>query len=433
MKKKLGFVFALILTLCTCFSLTGCFFDLTNGDVDNLPSSSVAATNVTIATSTDAERQQNTLIDAIAKVERSSVALHVKTSDGVSSGSGVLISAVNTETQQVITDYVYIITCHHMITSKGVINVLIPDNDFQYDNTDYIYGGVIGNSSTTPYYLFNSSYTMEKAVTLIGGDVKSDIAVLKLDLTKEALSGNTLSFSDLVTVKVAPTTYSLKRGETVFAVGNPSGSLPGSVTSGIVSYLNREADFDEIGTMELIQIDTPTNPGSSGGGLYNLYGELVGITNGGVTDTENLNFAIPAYNSLGNGFVEIAKQLIGTYTGSNYGYISGRRETLGITVTKDSDVFGNEIVVIYDVLEGSLAETEGLKANDVVKVLDINGTSTNITSYSQFTSLMQSLKFGDTIIITVSRVSNYATYQVTAEFQIKQFIFCDTGIYPEAE
>ena len=104
MKKKLGFVFALILTLCTCFSLTGCFFDLTNGDVDNLPSSSVAATNVTIATSTDAERQQNTLIDAIAKVERSSVALHVKTSDGVSSGSGVLISAVNTETQQVITD-----------------------------------------------------------------------------------------------------------------------------------------------------------------------------------------------------------------------------------------------------------------------------------------------------------------------------------------
>jgi hypothetical protein len=46
---------------------------------------------------------------------------------------------------------------------------------------------------------------------------------------------------------------------------------------------------------------------------------------------------------------------------------------------------------------------------------------------------MQTLKFGDTITITVNRVSDYASYQVTAEFQIKQLIFCDTGIYPEAE
>lgn len=433
MKKHIR-TFAFVIISVLCVTLCGCIFIRGAGDINNLPDSTIKAEGVKIETIVsqtggNSERKEMSMVDAVAMVERSSVV--VMTTSSV--GSGVLIDVSFSDNQTQNANYVYIITCFHMIKDKGVVNVIIPDKNFSYENTKYIYGGVIGSSSVVPYYLGDSSYAMDCAVTLVGGDQESDIAVLRLDLTKRALSGNKLVASDLVTAKIPPVEYKARRGETVFSVGNPTGSLPGTVSSGIISYLEREVAIADLGTMVLMQIDVPTNPGNSGGGLYNLYGELIGITNAGLEKQHGLNNAIPIsvmVNGVDNGFVSIARQLIATETDYNFGYVTGRREKMGFTVTKTTEG-GVEYVTIAAITSGSQASNQGLKVGDVVKSLSINNTDYNITSYEQFVSKMGSLNFGDVIKLTVLRSGTLIPKEVSATFTIKQFIFCDTGYYPE--
>lgn len=433
MKKRIiTIVTTAVLTMALCFSLTACFFLRNTGDIANLPDSASVSTNVVFGNAyEDGEtRQELSLPDAVAMVERSSVAIYLSGSVA----SGVLID-VSFDGNQPSDNSVYVITNHHVVDSAGVINVAIPDKNFNYYNEDYIFGGVVGNFNVTPTYLLDTTKTMQKAVTLIGGDPTSDIAVLKIDLDVPALSGDKQSLSNLVTAKIPSPSYALRRGDSVFSVGNPTGILPGSVSSGVVSYLERPVTTEGIERLEL-QIDAHINPGSSGGGLYNLYGELVGITSGGYEDYEALNFAIPIsvnYGGRDNGFVQIAKELIATYNsvnGENFGYITGRRQTMGFTVSKVTES-GSEHVVILSVTAGSLAEKEGLKANDVITAISINGVYHSITSYNQFVDYMASLEFGDTIKIEAVRTGSYSQIKITAEFEIRQFIFCDTGIYPD--
>lgn len=430
MKKRLTFLLTLILSL-ICVTTSGCSFLREPADYSDLPDSVLAAESVVIETLTSqtggaTERVEMKRVDAVAKVKRSSVAIY--TTSGA--GSGVIIDVTVDGAQTEASNYVYIITCYHVISSKGVVNVFIPDKEYSYENTNYIFGGVIGLSSEIPYYLGDSTRKMDCAVTLVGGDLESDIAVLRLDLNKRALSGEYLSTNDIVTAKIPPTTYQPQLGEDVFAVGNPAGTLPGTVSSGIISYLERDVSVSGVGTMRLMQIDVPTNPGSSGGGLYNFYGELIGITNAGLETKQGLNNAIPIsvmVNGVDNGFVNIARQLIATNTSYNFGYVSGRREKLGFTVsaTTESDT---EIVFIAAVTSGSLAEAQGLKVNDKIKTLTINGIPNTITSFSQHTSLMSNLNLGDVLQMTVVRSERFNQYEITAEFTIKQFIFCDTGL-----
>ena len=433
MKKTIRTI-AFIICSVICVTLCGCIFIRGAGDINNLPDSIISAESVKLETivsqtGSNTERKEMSMVDAVAMVERSSVA--VATASGM--GSGVLIDVSIDGTQTENSNYVYIITCFHVIKGKGVVNVFLPDKNFSYENTNYVFGGVIGASALTPYYLGDSTYAMDNAVTLVGGDQEADIAVLRLDLTKRALSGKKIAVSDVVTAKIAPEEYSPRRGETVFAVGNPSGTLPGTVSSGIISYLEREVSLSDIGIMKLMQIDVPTNPGSSGGGLYNLYGELIGITNAGIEEKHGLNYAIPAsvmVNGIDNGFVSIARQLIATETANNYGYVTGRREKMGFTVTKTTEG-GVEYVTIAAITSGSSAATQGLKVGDVVKALTVNGTEYTITSYNQFTSKMSALEFGDVIKVTVTRQGTFVQKEVTATFTVKQYIFCDTGYYPE--
>lgn len=141
--------------------------------------------------------------------------------------------------------------------------------------------------------------------TVIGTDAETDIAVIKIKATDLpfALIGN----SDDLAV-----------GQEVLAVGNPLGNLGGTVTNGIISALSREVDIDGV-TMTLIQTNAEVNPGNSGGGLFNLYGELIGIVNAkSVTSSsgvsvEGIGFAIPVATA-----ADVATEL------ANYGYVRGR-------------------------------------------------------------------------------------------------------------
>ena len=96
-------------------------------------------------------------------------------------------------------------------------------------------------------------------------------------------------------------------GQTVIAIGNPLGELGGTVTDGIISCLAREIAIDGSGTMTLLQTNAAVSPGNSGGGLFDLYGRLIGIVNAKFSGegVEGISFAIPM-----NTAWSIAKQLI---------------------------------------------------------------------------------------------------------------------------
>ena len=447
MKKLFSAVFSIALALCICFSVSGCQFIRDSGTIDDIPSAIEASNNVTFGTLYDSvsspERQEMKLKDAVSLVKRSSVAIYMQNS----AASGVLVDFADGSVAA-SDDFIYIITCFHVIESKGVINVFVPDKDYSYDNLGYIYAGVIGNVNATPTIFTDvNNVPVDNAVTLIGGDKYSDIAVLKLDVTKKTASGETRELSDFVTAKLPPVDYTVVEGEEVFAIGNPTGLLPGSVCSGIVSKVNSEATFEGIGTMKLMQIDATINPGNSGGGLYNLFGELIAITNGGNTSYEAINFAIPMhveYDGFKNGFVDIAKQLIGSYNAINangfinYGYVEGRSEVMGFTVTKEV-IVNKEYVVVTSVNAGSQASLKGLQVKDnIVEVLieteENTFVSEDFETYEQFTQIMNQLKFSEKRFkLVANRLRGFTVQSVilgdSEPFQYKQYIFCDTGNY----
>ena len=125
---------------------------------------------------------------------------------------------------------------------------------------------VVGDADTVKVTLYNGdSYDAQ----YIGGDEDYDIAVIKIEATD--LPNVTLGNSD-----------SLNVGDHVLAIGNPLGELGGTVTGGMISALNRSVTIQgssSVNTMSLIQMDASVSPGNSGGGLFNMNGELVGVVN----------------------------------------------------------------------------------------------------------------------------------------------------------
>ena len=268
-------------------------------------------------------------------------------------GSGVIISSDG-----------YILTCAHVVSGASQITVTIGDTDY--------------------------------TATVVGEDDTSDVAVLKIDAT--GLTPATVGDSD-----------SLSVGDSVLAVGNPLGELGGTVTSGIVSALNRSVTIQgtsSTNTMSLIQMDASVSPGNSGGGLFNMNGELIGLVNAksSSSDAEGLGFAIPI-----NDAIQVAQDLL------ENGYVSGR-PYMGITYIAVTDAqtaaqlnvnaYG---VYVVDVVQGGLADKAGLKAGD--RIVSIDGTE--IAQKDDLGTLMQQHTAGDTLSITVARDGQMQTVSLT--------------------
>ena len=434
MKKFVKILTVFVLTFIIASSLSACTFIIPDnsftpsigagagsGSGSQGPATSLT---VNIKEQSTGTREILTLEQANAKVERSIVA--IETTGG--SGAGVI---VDVDVENVIDDnIIYIVTCHHVISGKGDIAVYIPDaeNPDNYVNPDYIFMGTIGGAI---------SQNKSKAVTLVGSDFKSDIGVIKIDLSKPAKSGNLLSKDKIVKAVIPANDYKVTQGETVFAIGNPTGGLPGWLCSGIVASLENSIPVSDIGNMKLMGISAPTNPGNSGGGLFNMYGELIGITNAGNTAYDAINFAIPLYTSdkdvdgeIDNGVVNMVKQLITSATETNYGYIQGRKVMLGITVAKGSTTDGREVTYIYEVISGGVASTAGIKKNDIIVGVKVNDVEqTGVDTYEEINQTLGALKIGDKVTLVVQRTG--AFNQVTTanvSMNITQFHFCDTGL-----
>ena len=446
MKKRLVSIITAITALVLAIVMAcGCsFIDETDSTAtDSRLDSVVAAKTVNFGT-TAHDVYSSDLVEAVAKVERSSVMIVIGNS---SSGSGVIVdmsfdsSGENAASWKNDSNVIYIITCHHMmsqestsgITPVGEITVYIPDENCNYENTNYIFDGYIGNEQPSVY---NNGYGGKKyAVTLVGGDYESDIALLKLDLNIPAKSGNKLSADKIVKAQIPDfsTGYTTRKAETVFSIGNPTGTLPGTVASGIVSYLERKTAVSDVGVMTLMQIDVSTNPGSSGGGLYNMFGELIGITNAGNTNYTNINFAIPCYLSNGNGFVDIVAQLGGTATETNYGYVSGRKAKFGFTITQGTDDSNNSYLYISSVNTNSISYNSGLRQGDEVVSIKVgaDGTTKSISQMSTFQDIMSELKAGDEVTLNVKRTKQNGWKTTTIDVAVKMitesYHFCNTG------
>lgn len=418
--------------------VSGCSFVNKNSNSSSYFSgvdSKVAAQSVDFTTTAEEQRVAYSLPDAVAKVERSSVMIEI---GGTSAGSGVIIDiSFDDEGEDAASwkqdsNMVYIITCHHMVSKEntsgtqgvGEITVYIPDENCNYDNDDYIFSGYIGKTDT------------EYAVTLVGGDYESDIALLRLDLSVAAKSGNKLTADKIVKAQIPDISsdYSPKKGETVFSIGNPTGTLPGTVAGGVISYLNRETSVSDVGNMTLMQIDVSTNPGSSGGGLYNIYGELIGITNAGNTNYTNINFAIPCYLDNGNGFVQVVAALGGTATDTNYGYVSGRKVKFGFTVTQGTDDNGTSYLYVSSVTSGSISANKGLYQGDEIMAVTVkrNGetlVSKDVATVDAFSEVMKSLLAGDEVTLTIKRTVSkgwrVTTTTTTVAMVTEPFSFCN--------
>ncbi len=276
------------------------------------------------------------------------------TSDATVLGSGVIISSDG-----------YIVTNNHVVEDASEVSVILNNNE-TYD------------------------------ATIIGTDTKTDLALIKIEATD-------LAYSSLVD------SDTLELGQEVVAIGNSLGKGTSS-TNGIISALNREVTINNY-TMTLILTNAEVNSGNSGGGLFDMNGNLVGIVNAKImsqttssssTSVEGMGYAIPS-----NTVKTIVEELM------NNGYVKNRA-TLGVKVITDNsylEYYGYEDTkgaVISEVVEGGAAEKAGLKAGDIIIAIDGN----TIDSFTDLSKELDNYNVGDTVKVTVNRDSKLKEFNV---------------------
>lgn len=247
-----------------------------------------------------------------------------------------------------------------------------------------------GTSNRTVLEVFLPDGRNAKA-TFVGGDSKTDLAVIKIDL-------NNLPVAEL------GDSSNLEVGELAVAIGNPLGmEFAGSVTVGVISALNRTVEMEDK-TLNLIQTDAAINSGNSGGALLNSQGQVIGINSVKISASgvEGLGFAIP---------INDAKPVIDQLW--MYGYVKGR-PFIGISGDEISDIIAKSYnlpkgIYITDVTTGSAAEKAGIKAEDILVSLD----NKTVETLSDLDEIKGAHKAGDTVNATVVRGSNRINLKIT--------------------
>lgn len=222
----------------------------------------------------------------------------------------------------------------------------------------------------------------EYEAKIVGADPDSDLAVLKID-SKETLPSITMGSSD-----------DLMIGETVIAIGNPFG-FSHTVTTGVISSLNRSIRGEDRVYHDFIQIDASINPGNSGGPLLNINGELIGINTAIYAKAQGIGFAIP---------IGKARKIISDLV--QYGEVI--QAWIGIIV-QDIDeklaqykkVPGDKGVIIMAVEPKSPALNAGLEKGDIILSIE----NKKIASVSDYESISKNLAAGDILNTTIWRNS----------------------------
>ena len=218
------------------------------------------------------------------------------------------------------------------------------------------------------------------AADIVGSDPDSDLAVLRIT-SKTPLPEVPMGASD-----------DLMIGETVIAIGNPFG-FSHSVTTGVISAVNRSIRTEEQVFRDFIQIDASINPGNSGGPLLNINGELIGINTAIYAKAQGIGFAIPI-----NTAERIVNDLI------NFGEVI--QAWMGLSVQDLDPKLADYLnapegrgVAVHNVFAGSPAERAGVKSGDIILSLD----KTPVGSIDDYDGVMDRIRAGGTVDLTLWR------------------------------
>lgn len=265
---------------------------------------------------------------------------------------------------------------------------VVTDRFFQQYVTSGAGSGVIITQSDEAGYLLTNHHVIDGASEIIvrltsgeeytaqvlGGDSSIDLALLRI------VKHSNESF----TVATIGDSKTLAVGQEIIAIGNPLGSLGGTVTNGIISALDRTVVVDGH-SMVLLQHNAAINPGNSGGGLFDAMGNLIGIVNAKTSETgiEGLGFAIP---------IDVAYQF--------FTRIMITEPAIGIKVTYGK-LNGVEGLYVTEVSSGS-------KFQEYDRIIAVDGKQ--IKSEADYYTALGGLKSGSSVTITVKR--GYGTVDI---------------------
>lgn len=292
------------------------------------------------------------------------------------SGSGVIIGKTDSE--------LLIVTNNHVVTDSNSLSVTFVDN--QNVNAE-----------------------------IKGTDASQDLAVVAVKLsdipenTMNAIAIATLGDSDALSV-----------GDQVVAIGNALG-YGQSVTTGIISAMNRDVETEEGTESGLLQTDAAINPGNSGGALLNMQGQVIGINVAkySSTDVEGMGYSIPSSKA------QKVIDSLSTLT-TREQVPENERGYLGVQVKnidkETAQSFGMpQGVFIYKFTEGSSAENSGLQEKDIITKLDGQG----VTNFDDLQSLLAKYRAGESVTVTVERMDGTGKY-------VEQDVKVTLGSNPQA-
>ena len=264
----------------------------------------------------------------------------------------------------------YILTNNHVISGADKITVYVMPEEEGGEETTY-------------------------EATLVSSSESNDIAILKIDA--EGLNPATFGDSD-----------NLEIGELAVAIGNPMGSVHGSVTAGIISATERELTIDGV-TISAIQTDAAINPGNSGGALFDSYGNVIGIVyaKSSSVSIEGIGYAIPV-----NDVKELIDQMINDPE-SVQAQTKGSQIMLGITIQDITEELSEQYsmpvgVYIREVSELSAAERAGLQKGDII----VEFAGEPVTCADDLNALKAEQTPGDTVEVKIDRNSKEMTLEI---------------------
>jgi len=335
----------------------------------------VTANNSTVTFSDVADIVEQAMPSVVSVVSRVSAEVnygpfYMGTQEYDSSGSGIIVGQNDTE--------LLIVTNNHVIDSAQTVTVTFSDGTPADQTDDVSVDAVIKGTSA-----------------------ENDLAVLAIPL--DSIPEDVLSFIKVATLGNSDT---LRVGEGTIAIGNALG-YGQSVTSGLVSALNREVNVDNI-SYNAIQTSAAINKGNSGGALLNMKGEVIGINSAkyGESGVEGMGYAIPISDAM-----DVINDLMNRQTRTVVE--ESERGYLGIQAAINTDSsyassYGIPIgVCVQYVEEGSAAEKAGIQKYDIITKFD----GVSVSSMSELKDLIQRYKAGETVTVTIQYAQQRGHYE----------------------
>ena len=326
--------------------------------IDNLGTSRV---NVSAPTDGSAMTPAQLYASQVDSVVAISTTIQSAYGSGQASGSGF-----------VLTEDGYVITNYHVVEDASAIRVVLHDGS-EYD------------------------------ATLVGKDSSNDLAVLKVEAS--GLPAATLGSSTDLAI-----------GDMVVAIGNPLGELASTQTVGYVSGIDREVSTSgSITTISMIQTDAAINSGNSGGPLFNMYGQVIGITTAKYSGTtgsgatiEGIGFAIPI-----DDVEPLIRDLI------DYGYVTGAYMAVSVqdVDSESASMFGLPTgAYIVSTEKDGAADRAGIQAKDIVIAVD----QYEVSNVTDLTRALRNYKAGDTATIKLIRGGSELSLEITFDEKPQQ-------------